>query len=243
MNTKIIAVCAALVAAVSFADDEIEQDGGELRLMPKNHKTFLFVDAQSAVGNMPLKAVLGNIRCFMDFDCRTQKGTAPDLRNVPAALGTLGADGAIWIVDDPTLPISLSAVEDGWGVLNVAKLKDADVKKAERRVTCALLRLFASMFDVGDSTMMPGCVMRPASGVDGLDKLTCHEYSPEAASKVRSGLEAAGYKFAHVGTYYDACEQGWAPPPTNAVQKAIWEKVHKMPTNPIRILPESQRKK
>ena len=42
-------------------------------------------------------------------------------------------------------------------------------------------------------------------------------------------------------TYKKACEEGWAPAPTNDIQKAIWDKVHAMPTAPIKIKPETKK--
>ena len=42
---------------------------------------------------------------------------------------------------------------------------------------------------------------------------------------------ARGYKV----TYKDACEAGWASKPTNIWQKAIWDKVHTTPKNPMKI--------
>jgi hypothetical protein len=36
-------------------------------------------------------------------------------------------------------------------------------------------------------------------------------------------------------TYAKACKEGWAPQPTNDVQKAIWDKVHAMPATPMKI--------
>ena len=44
-----------------------------------------------------------------------------------------------------------------------------------------------------------------------------------------------------VVSYQDACEMGVAPAPTNDVQKAIWDKVHAMPTEPIKIKPEEKK--
>ena len=47
-------------------------------------------------------------------------------------------------------------------------------------------------------------------------------------------------------TYREACQEGWAPQPTNDVQKAIWEQVkadkERGPTNPITIPPPNQKK-
>ncbi|MBR4617332.1 MAG: hypothetical protein IKO55_17115, partial [Kiritimatiellae bacterium] len=78
---------------------------------------------------------------------------------------------------------------------------------------------------------------------EGVDNLVCATYSPEACSKISNFLALAGYKRCNVGTYYDACEEGWAPPPTNAVQKAIWDKVHQLPTKPLTIKRESAKRK
>lgn len=38
-----------------------------------------------------------------------------------------------------------------------------------------------------------------------------------------------------VAKYSEACQEGWAPPPTNEFQKAIWDKVHAIPDKPMTI--------
>ena len=35
--------------------------------------------------------------------------------------------------------------------------------------------------------------------------------------------------------YFKACEEGWAPAPTNEYQRAVWEKVHAIPDKPMKI--------
>ena len=42
-------------------------------------------------------------------------------------------------------------------------------------------------------------------------------------------------------TYLKACEEGWAAPPADKFQQAIWDKVHAMPTEPIKIKPEEKK--
>ena len=54
-------------------------------------------------------------------------------------------------------------------------------------------------------------------------------------------LLSLGVKPYRLTTYRKACEEGWANPPTNDVQKAIWDKVHAMPTEPIKIKPETKK--
>jgi hypothetical protein len=54
-------------------------------------------------------------------------------------------------------------------------------------------------------------------------------------------MKPLGVLPAQRATYLKACEEGWAPAPTNDVQKAIWDKVHAMPTEPIKIKPETKK--
>ena len=48
-------------------------------------------------------------------------------------------------------------------------------------------------------------------------------------------MKPLGVLPAQRATYMKACQEGWAPPPTNDVQKAVWEKVHAIPDKPITI--------
>ena len=38
-----------------------------------------------------------------------------------------------------------------------------------------------------------------------------------------------------VTTYKKACQEGWAPNPTNEWQQAIWDETRQLPTKPIKI--------
>lgn len=244
MKSRIACVAAIVAAFTSFAGEEDEL-GGEITVWPKDPGRFLFVNAQKKIADDVFAKPVASIATDFAIDVRRAEGAAPDLRAVPAALKGMGAKGAIWIVDDPSLPISLVAAEDGWGVLNVAPLlvDSPDAAKLAKRVSKFVYRTFANVNGIGDSTMMPACVMKQAVGVAGVDALICATYSPEACSKIGSFLGMAGYKRCNRGTYYDACEEGWAPAPTNAVQKKIWDQVHQLPTKPLVIQRESERKK
>ncbi len=70
--------------------------------------------------------------------------------------------------------------------------------------------------------------------IRGLD--TVQEFIPiDMANRYTSYLATLGVKPAHERTYRQACKEGWAPPPTNDIQRAIWQKVHKIPDNPMTI--------
>jgi hypothetical protein len=181
----------------------------------------------------------------INIQLRESKNKAFDFRQAPAELKSLGANGGIYFINDKMLPIMLVAAEDGWGVLNMAPIiaDTPNAIKINKRIQKLVNRLFANIHGIADPSMMPACVMKHAVGLAGIDALVCATYSPEANSKITAYLHKAGYKQRKCGTYYDACEEGWAPAPTNDVQKKIWDKVHKLPTMPLVILPESQRKK
>ena len=243
----ILLVCATSLAAPAPAAPAPSdaQYGGEITLWPKDPGTFLFVNAQKRIDRDVLEKSVASLASEFSIDLRLVDGEPPRIDAAPAALASLKAKGAIWIVDSTTLPIALVASEDGWAFLNVAPLlADAPAPAVlQKRVGKFVYRTFANANGIGDSPMMPACVMKQAVGVKGVDQLLCATYSPEACSKISSYLTIAGYKRCRRGTYYDACEEGWAPAPTNAVQKAIWDKVHELPSKPLTISRESEKKR
>ena len=245
---KLILSLALTTVVGAFANDgdTYAEYGGEISLWPKDPGLFLFVNAQSRLPESSLAKPVKSLADEFYIDIRIKKGSgeAFDIRKSSALLKSYGAKGGIWIVDDPFLPVSLAAIEDGWGVLNVAPLL-ADAPAAdrlERRLYKIVNRIFAEIHGVSDPLMMPACVTKQAVGIAGIDELACIDYSPEADSKISGFLAKLGYKQKKFGTYQDACEEGWAPKPTNAVQKAIWDKVHQLPTSPLTIKRESERK-
>ena len=79
------------------------------------------------------------------------------------------------------------------------------------------------------------CVMKPLRDMAELDAMPNKFIHPATFFKSRPYFAMCGVTPARKGTYESACQQGWAPPPTNDVQKAIWEKAHAIPKNPMKI--------
>jgi hypothetical protein len=67
--------------------------------------------------------------------------------------------------------------------------------------------------------------MKPVFNLSDLDNLKCNMYSPEIQSKIAIQAPLLNLKPLLTTTYRKACEEGWAPMPTNSIQKAIWEDV------------------
>lgn len=143
---------------------------------------------------------------------------------------------ALLVVNDPKLPVLLSAPENAWAILNVRTL-DEDMPPRnvlDLRVRRELCRGLASACGVGLSYNRP-CVMEPVYSKTDLDSLKMNMLGPEAISKMLDAAKLRGVMPTKVATYRQACAEGWAPSPTNDVQKAIWNEVHSVPKNPMKI--------
>ena len=68
---------------------------------------------------------------------------------------------------------------------------------------------------------------------------------PEVYDKVQSTCQTLNVDMLRKVSYKRACIEGWAPAPTNDIQKAIWEQAkadkERGPTNPIKIPPPKKK--
>ena len=201
------------------------------------------INCQNAIGtdvfSMPLD--------FLDDEFGLNMKVVPSAEpftpaTASAAMKNAGGNMAVFVVNDPSLPMSLVAVEAGWGAINVAPLLDEKKPRTAERFSKEFLRVFAMTCGASDSAA-PGCLMIPVKGVLELDLMKARVYSPEPYEKIRFHGAAYGLRGKTLVSYKRACEEGWAPAPTNDVQKAIWDKIHTMPTDPIKIKYDPKRDK
>ena len=128
------------------------------------------------------------------------------------------------------------APEAGWATVNVAALDDGCGAEAlAHRVRVEILRAFALVgggaFMQRDPIVMRNDIMKPSD----LDMIKEENYGIDVAYAISAGLPQRGVMPWQETTYKKACEQGWAPAPTNDVQKAIWDKVLAVPATPMKI--------
>ena len=90
------------------------------------------------------------------------------------------------------------------------------------------------------------CVMGNIYSLADLDSNPSLMPNPEVYDKVQSTCQRLGIDMLRKVSYKKACIEGWAPAPTNDIQKAIWEQVkadkERGPTNPLKIPPPPKRK-
>ena len=155
-------------------------------------------------------------------------------REIAAKNGTAG----IFVVDVPSLPMSLVSLEETWGMVNIAKLREgATGDVLAKRTGKEFNRVLAAVFGGGLSSQKSS-IMRPMTKASDLDKAVNIWIPFDTLGVVFNALPEYGITHRKRIPYIKAVEEGWAPAPTNEFQKAIWDKVHAMPTEPLKIKPE-----
>ena len=138
------------------------------------------------------------------------------------------ANAALFVVDDPALPMSLVAAEERWGVVNVAKL-DVGPRFNRQFLRSAILTFGAA------HSQQKGSPMRAVTKPEDLDAFMSEDLMFDTLISVGSHLKGIGVTPNRLTSYRRACKEGWAPAPTNDFQKVVWEEVHAKPTNPMKI--------
>ena len=144
-------------------------------------------------------------------------------------------NATIFIVNDEVLPTILVAPENRWAMVNVAEIaKDQRPKFVEQRTKKELSRAFAFLCGAAGSRYERS-LTRGITRLSELDKNPDYELPMDVVQRFWDYMKPMGVQPVQRATYMKACQEGWAPQPTNDVQKAIWEKVHQIPDKPITI--------
>ena len=236
----------------TFAPGEFEKraqasyerkSGGTVRKTNSAKGAVVVINAQDKVGRVDIDAAIKHIdetiHPILEYkEAKDIKIANPkdDIKRFGGNVGVVIAD----VADNPALTV---APEEGWAVVNVRPLA-ADAPSSDvlaARVRKEILRGFA--LAGGCSFMARGQIV-VREGVHtpkDIDAIPDEEYGVDVQVALGRLLPSYGVIPWTQTTYRKACEQGWAPAPTNDVQKAIWDKVHAMPTEPLKIKPETKK--
>lgn len=142
----------------------------------------------------------------------------------------------ITLADMGEAPTLLCAPEDFWATVNVARLAqdnpNPDLLKS--RVIKELWRALGYALGAPNQSKQT-CLMRPIRNVADLDAEKISVLTPMPMMAVMQTAARLGFAKGGMTTYRTACMEGWAPSPTNDVQKALWESAHTLPSKPIQI--------
>ena len=212
-------------------------EGGKIGKPGSKRGKIVYVNAQRRAKTEWMREQIKEINGKLHYDIEIMDGEF----SLPSP--KLAAEANLFIVDDPALPSLLAAPENRWVAVNVAGLASGEGEKPqffEARVKKSLTRgfcLLAGAQDSGFKMSLMGCMTKP----EELDAHVDSRLPVDVIKRFGPYLEGYGVKPEKIVSYRKACEEGWAPQPTNDIQKAVWDDVHAMPTEPIKIKPEEKK--
>ena len=134
----------------------------------------------------------------------------------------------ITVSEDAHAPTLLVAPESPWAQVSVKALAADGAKKEVviARTQKEIWRAFLMCCGASNSNMQP-CVLRTIRNLEDIDAQSVRVPCPESLMKIVNAGTMLGLDRPVVATYKEACEQGWAPAPTNELQKALFESARK----------------
>lgn len=220
------------------AQNRLEYYGGKVSKPGSQKGRILFVDACAESKDAAVASVIESETKMFKFkvECVKNAGEKPSPKNAAKKMKELGADVAIFLVecDECETPL-LVAPDSGWAIVNFAPiLKDAknDAFKANRTRKTLTRAFYATCGAMNGN--QSGSLMGTVTKAEDIDRLG-DAVPLEVVQRIKESLEKRGVTPEFITTYRRACKLGWAPMPTNAVEKAIWDEMHELPSAPIKI--------
>ena len=220
----------------------ILRTGGYVVKPDPGNRAVVILNAQKKVPDVAFRRALGYLRfaAKINFDLRKAE-TAP--ASLAKAVKDANAAVLVTVVDDPTSssPILLSP-DEHWAKVNVSAITSDKPGEAVLNSRFRLLLTRAICFSCGGGASKHKNVPTlPIKTVSDYDGLMAESISTDQVSFMNAYLNELGSRPIVRVTYDIACQQGWAAVPTNKVQQAIWDRIHKMPTEPLKIKPETKK--
>ena len=205
--------------------------GGFLQSPATGH-SILFLNTQKRVPAQALQDTEDQIQKILRMPCVSiSKLSAEPVAAAITALADTNTAMVIVIGDESGYPSLLIAPESRWAFVNVAALDGSGVPadKLAERTQKEMWRALGLVMGAANATVEQ-CLMKTVLSAADLDALTAKCLSPETLSKIMAQAQKMGMKPTRMTTYRKAVEEGWAPAPTNDIQRAIWTELKKLPT-------------
>ena len=265
MNKKNVLLCAVVsgMMTLAWADAEelstgkpgmnpnlvkisMKRNGGFIEREGSFKGKIVIVDERARPDTAQFFACAKAFNAGQKFNVAVKSKKADGEKAAREKMRDLGAQLAVFVIEDDKASTLLIAPEEGWAQVN-AKALVAGVEKsrlAPLRIQKEVLRALGFVAG-GMSSQYVNSLAGPVTKPSDLDLRSDLVLPMDVISAFRANLEPFGITpYVHT-TYRVACQEGWAPAPTNEYQKAIWEQVkadkERGPTNPIKIPPPKRK--
>ena len=217
--------------AAAATTNKSSRSGGMLDVAAKGR--IAIVSSQSIYSAEELKAIAkqNGHQIRFPIEVLSEKSFALSEANQYREKAGLGI--VIYAVDNAELPLSLVAMEERWALINTAKVANRQSSPAakHRRFQWELTRVLRSL-------LLAGTIEKNSKAVqtgEDLEAISRDPLDPQTLMTMIRSVPSFGLTPPRRVPYHRAVQEGWAPQPTNDIQKAIWDKVHSIPDNPMKI--------
>lgn len=241
MNKLIVTSLVVLAAGFAQAKDEakqtVKQENPGMVMVPASGKPIVLVDARAKRGFMQ-KLVADENRVDNKYGpglpLVCEQGTVPS--NTTAYAHALlrkkdkGASVVIVVYNGGDAESGFAVFpEDGIALINADRYANREI-----RLVKEVWRSIGYIAGAGFSKyeLDP---MHPVWSAEDLDRIRGTRLVAATIMMLDPFFDSVGIKCARNIPYALACERGIAPAPTNSAQKAVWDEVHAIPTEPIKI--------
>lgn len=195
----------------------------------------VFLNAQKLIPNSELQPALEYIKESLHPEIALVNVESVKLLNPKTDILNAGGKMGVALVESEDLPMLVTAPENGWAIVNVTALKDGDKNGLAHRVRLELLRGFGLAAGCAFMSRDPIALHPHVLISEDLDMIKAEEYGVFACEQIAKELLTHGVTPWYVTTYDVACREGWAHSPTNKFEQKVWDKIHALPKNPMKI--------
>ncbi|MBR6586382.1 MAG: hypothetical protein IKK82_03075 [Kiritimatiellae bacterium] len=206
--------------------------GGKIRQPNSERGEIVFVNSQKTVEASVLAKAIDKIERQFKYIVKVSD------KDVDASASRL----VVRLEDLDRKERVLLAPESYWVSVNVKSLAADNPPKAilADRFEKEVRRAFAFVCG-GTCGTEPGGICRMVDSLSDLDAIPGLDFALDIEARIVNNMNETEVKPYRIAKYSEAVQEGWAPAPTNEFQKAIWDKVHAMPAEPLKIKPETKK--
>ncbi len=201
--------------------------GGRLDKPGSRQGAIRFVTSVKEVDATVLSAQYARFAKAYPYDIAAVVGEAVTVESAAAAKAKAGAAIAVFIVDSAHSAPMIAAPEEGWAIVNSRACGTPE------RTAKEAVKAFATIAGAVNGNY--GMTFLSSTRPQELDSVATIDVPVDVSERIKKQLALLGVSPLIRTTYRQACEEGWAPSPTNDVEKAIWSEVHAVPQKPIKI--------
>ena len=205
----------------------LKRTGGFVEKPGAIGKALVVLDLQERVAGGVSQEFADYLAQNLGLQARRETGRGEWLLALDTKRAEPGVGVVVGVADVAGLPALLVAPESRWALINVAALQTPGCEREtlHKRVSKELWRAFGWVMGAGLSQFEP-CLMKPITKPAELDALKAETLSPEPFNMVMlRTMNQWEIQKPQPVAYRKACQEGWAPAPTNAAQKAIWDEI------------------